>query len=146
MVVVVRRDKDFLMVRMPDERVSDVGAWGLPAGDVMPGEGLVQAARRIVERQAGIDISVEGVFRLEHVLWKGSTGPCMDFRYLLRAVQADQKTPKVTADAYSLEADFFPLPRIKKMPLLKSDSLIEVLEEARDLPMLPAASIRTVWL
>jgi 8-oxo-dGTP pyrophosphatase MutT (NUDIX family) len=61
-LVVVRHDDRFLLVH---ERKHGQ-LWYLPAGRVEPGEDLVTAARRETLEESGVEVTVDGVIRVEH--------------------------------------------------------------------------------
>ena len=60
-LVVVRDDDRFVLV----EELRDRG-WFLPAGRVEPGETLLSGARREVREEAGLEVELDGIIRIEH--------------------------------------------------------------------------------
>ena len=61
-LVVIEHDGRFLIIQERKHQQK----WYLPAGRVEPGESFVAAARREAREEAGIDIALERVVRVEH--------------------------------------------------------------------------------
>ena len=108
-VVVVRRGERFLLVheRKHGQR------WYFPAGRAEPGEDLYTAARRETMEEAGIDIALDGVYRVEHSV----TADSARVRVLFSARPIDDTPPKSEPDGESLEAGWFRLDELRSLPL-----------------------------
>lgn len=99
-LVLVRRGNHFLLVEETDHG----GGWYLPAGRVEPGETLHEAALREVREEAGIDVVLNGVYRIEHtVLERGGAR----VRVLFSAAPVDDRAPKSQPDEHTLRAGWF---------------------------------------
>ncbi len=104
-LVVVRLGHRFLLVH---ERKHGQG-WYLPAGRVDPGETLVEAARRETLEEAGVEIRVDGILRIEH-------SPGVDFarvRVIFVAHVIDDTPPKTTPDRHTLGAAWVTLAELE---------------------------------
>jgi len=109
-LVVVRHGDRFLLVQeaKPGE------PWYLPAGRVEPGETLLAAAERECIEEAGIPITVDGLLRVEHTPLSGGSARV---RVILAARPRAAATPKRTADAESLGADWYTLADMQHIDL-----------------------------
>lgn len=110
-LVVVRHGDRFLLVH---ERKHGQG-WYLPAGRVEPGEDLAQAARRETLEEAGVEIELEGILRIEHT-------PLPDGTARVRVLFVARPTspaplPKRVADEESLGARWVALDELGQYPL-----------------------------
>jgi phosphatase NudJ len=108
-LVVVRLERRFLLVheRKHGQR------WYLPAGRVEPGETFVEAAIRETREEAGIDITVDGILRIEH-------SPSLDgarMRVIFVARPASDAPPKSEPDDESLGAAWVALDELDAYPL-----------------------------
>jgi phosphatase NudJ len=133
-LVVVRKDDRFLLVQ---ESGIDRGSWYLPAGGVLPGESLIEAAVRETREEAGIDVRPVALLRMddetrihEGGLWMGR------WRFLLRAEAVDlSQQPGPTAD--SLDAGWFTLQDLAGMPLRDLEVITILRAASQDCPELP---------
>jgi ADP-ribose pyrophosphatase YjhB (NUDIX family) len=85
----------------------------MPAGRVEPGETFAQAALRETKEEAGVDIELEGILKIQH-------NPRADgqrFRVFFLARAKDDTPPKSEADEHSLEARWFSVDELKDVPL-----------------------------
>lgn len=108
-LAVVRKGDRFLLVH---ERKHG-RLWYLPAGRVEPGEELVDAVRRETLEEAGVPITVRRILRIEHA-------PLADYtrvRVFFLAEPSDDTPPKSTSDEESLEAGWFTLEELRRLPL-----------------------------
>lgn len=94
-LVVVRRDREFLVVQ---ERKFDQTFY-VPGGRVDAGETFAEAAIRETKEEAGIDVVLEGVLRIEHTPSPSRVRAI----FLARPSNADAPL-KSTADEHSLGA------------------------------------------
>ena len=108
-LVVVRRDDRFLLVheRKHGQR------WYLPAGRSEPGETLADAARRETLEEAGIDVRLTGVVRLEHTPHPTHAR----VRAIFVAEPAGDAPLKSTPDDESLGAAWVSLAELHEYPL-----------------------------
>jgi phosphatase NudJ len=112
-LVVVRLGHRFLIVH---ERKHGQ-LWYLPAGRVEPGETFVDAAIRETREEAGIDIAIEGIVRIEHSPMP--EGARMRVVFVARPV--DDRPPKSVADDESLGAAWASLDELVQYPLRGSE-------------------------
>ena len=99
-LVLVRRGNHFLLVEETDHG----GGWYLPAGRVEPGETLPDAALREVREEAGIDVVLDGVYRIEHTVLESGGARV---RVLFSATPSDDRAPKSVPDEHTLRAGWF---------------------------------------
>lgn len=134
-LIVVRRGDRFLLVQ---EATTDRGTWFLPAGGVLPGEGLVEAAIRETREEAGVDVKPVALLWMEdetHLyqpgdLWAGR------WRFILRAEMVDEsQQPGPTDD--SLDAGWFTLEEIAALPLRSPEVIWVCNAVAKGHPELP---------
>lgn len=116
LVVCRRDDGTFLVVHERD-------GWYLPAGRVEPGESLIDAAIRETREEAGIDVVLSGVLRVEY----NPRGVPTRLRALFMARPADDRAPKSVADEESLGAAWLSLDQIRGLPL-RGGEVIDVFE------------------
>ena len=64
--ILIRTDGDFLLTSRPKDKVY-AGYWEFPGGKVEPGESVVQALRRELHEELGIDISSPLVWKVKVV-------------------------------------------------------------------------------
>ncbi len=128
-LVVVRKDDKFLLVR---ERKYG-SAWAIPGGRVERGEALAQAALREVLEEAGVPVTLTGVYRVEHQPTPGGAR----MRVIYSGTPIDDTPPKSVADAESLGAAYLTLEEIRARPV-RGGELIGLLEAiAAGGPMYP---------
>lgn len=135
-LVLVRREDRFLLVEEKDHG----GGWYLPAGRVEPGESLFAAARREVREEAGLDVVLDGVYRVEHTALAGGGARV---RVLLSAVPADDRAPKSEPDEHTLRADWFS-PAAAAVLRMRSDEVMSLLELAASGPPAPLSLVRSL--
>jgi phosphatase NudJ len=108
-LALVKRGHRFLLVH---ERKHGQG-WYFPAGRVEPGETFAEAAIRETREEAGIDIALEGILRIQH-------SPRPDgqrLRVFFLARQVDDAPPKSQPDEHTLEARWFSVDELPGIPL-----------------------------
>jgi len=114
-LVVVRHANRFLLIH----ECKHGQLWYLPAGKVELGENFIAAARRETLEEAGIPVKVNGIIRLEH-----SPSPVgTRVRLIVAATPTDDTPLKSEPDSESLEAGWFTMEEINKLPLRGHDVL-----------------------
>ena len=108
-LAVVRRAERFLLVH----ECKHGQLWYLPAGRVEPGENFVTAAERETMEEAGIAIQVDGIIRIEHT----PSPQNARVRLIVAAKPTGDTPPKSEPDAESLEAAWFTISEMRKLPL-----------------------------
>jgi phosphatase NudJ len=116
-LVVVRLGERWLLVH---ERKHGQG-WYLPAGRVEPGETFVEAAVRETREEAGIEVALDGIVRIEH----SPNGAGARMRIVFVGHPADDRPPKQFPDDESLGAAWVSRGELDRYPLRG--------EEVRDL-------------
>jgi phosphatase NudJ len=111
----VRRADRFLLVR--ERRHGQ--RWYLPAGRAELGEDFIAAAQRETLEEAGVPIEVDGILRVEHSPSPRGTR----VRLIVSAKPADDTPPKSQADGESLEAGWFTVEEMRRLPLRGPDVL-----------------------
>jgi len=111
----VRRGDHYLLVHEAKHGL----LWYLPAGRVEPAEDFVEAAKRETLEEAGIPIEVDGFLKIEHTPSDFGTR----VRLIVSARPMDDREPKTVADEESLEARWFTIDEIRKLPLRGSEVL-----------------------
>lgn len=135
-LVVVRRGEEFLLVEERDHG----GGWYVPAGRVEPGESLHEAALREVREEAGLDVVLDGVYRVEHVVLESGGARV---RVLFSAHPADDCAPKNEPDEHTLRAGWFTAPAAAALPL-RSEEVTGLLALALAQPPAPLALLRSL--
>jgi 8-oxo-dGTP pyrophosphatase MutT (NUDIX family) len=122
-LVLVRLGRRFLLVH---ERKHGQ-LWYLPAGRVEPGETFAAAAHRETREEAGVDIVLEGVLRIEHMPLPVNAR----MRVIFVARPADDRAPKSVPDEESLSAAWFTLDEMADLAL-RSDEVSSLAREVLD--------------
>jgi 8-oxo-dGTP pyrophosphatase MutT (NUDIX family) len=104
------------------------------AGRVDPGESFIEAALRETREEAGIEIELEGVLRVEH-------SPAPDhqrIRVFFLARPKDDAPPKAFADEHSLGARWVTVEEASALPL-RGDEVLEWMSACLEgrLPLAP---------
>ena len=118
----VRRDGRFLLIQ---EAAS--GLWYLPAGRVERGESFAQAAAREVREEAGVEVALDGLLRLEQSFRPGGE---LRLRAVFVGHPIDARPPKARADEHSLQARWVALAEIAELPLRGTEvpALLQAIE------------------
>ncbi|KAL4431836.1 hypothetical protein ABPG74_015276 [Tetrahymena malaccensis] len=121
LIVIRNQEGKFLAVKETNNR-----GWWLPGGKVDPPEDFISAAIRESKEEAGIDINVKGVLRIE----QDFTGAFLRYKVVFYAEPIDQKQkPKDFADNESEEARWVTLNELRALgknpPYLRGNELIE---------------------
>ena len=135
-LVLVRRGDRFLLVEEKDHG----GGWYLPAGRVEPGESLTAAALREVREEAGLDVTLDGVYRVEHTALEAGGAR---LRVVFAASPADDRAPKSQPDEHTLRADWFTRAEAAALRL-RSLEVNDLLAHAARRPPAPLALLKTV--
>jgi phosphatase NudJ len=109
-LVVVRLGHRFLVVR---ERKHG-GGWYLPAGRVEAGETFAEAAIRETREEAGIEVALDGILRVEH---SPSPDGTARQRVLFVARPVDDTPPKSEPDDESMGAAWVTLDELDALSL-----------------------------
>jgi 8-oxo-dGTP pyrophosphatase MutT (NUDIX family) len=133
-LVVVRLGHRFLLVheRRHGQR------WYLPAGRVELGETFVEAAIRETREEAGIDIAIDGIVRVEHSpIPEGAR-----VRVVFVGRPIDDRPPKCEPDDETLEAAWVSLAELDDFPL-RGDEVRLLFEELEaGAPIYPVSLLR----
>lgn len=135
-LTLVRRGDAFLLVEERDHG----GGWYLPAGRVEPGESLAAAALREVREEAGLEVRLDGVHRIEHTALRDGGARV---RVLFAASPLDDRAPKSEPDEHTLRAGWFTVEEARALPL-RAVEVADLLEMARTQPPAPLALLRTM--
>jgi phosphatase NudJ len=108
-LVVVRLGHRFLLVH--ERRHGQ--PWYLPAGRVEPDETFAEAAVRETREEAGIDVTLDGIVRIEHSVAEDGAR----LRVVFAAHPVNDRAPKQVPDAESLGAAWVALDEIGRYPL-----------------------------
>jgi phosphatase NudJ len=119
-LVVVRLGHRFLLVH----ETKHEQRWYLPAGRAEKGETLEQAAIRETREEAGIDVSLDGLLRLEHT---PSAEGFTRVRAFFLAHPTDDAALKTVADEHSQRAEWVSLDDLERYPL-RGEEVKELLE------------------
>jgi 8-oxo-dGTP pyrophosphatase MutT (NUDIX family) len=134
-LVLVKVGRRFVLVK---ERKHGEG-WYFPAGRVERGETFAQAALRETKEEAGIDVVLEGVIRIEH----RPTVEGMRLRVFFLARPSDDAALKSTPDEHSLEARLFAVDELKGLPL-RGDEVEEWMRYVLDGPVIAPLSLISI--
>lgn len=135
-LVLVRRGDEFLLVEERDHG----GGWYLPAGRVEPGETLHEAALREVREEAGLDVVLDGVYRVEHTVLESGGARV---RVLFSARPADDRPPKSQPDEHTLRAGWFTAAAAGALPL-RAEEVTGLLHMALAQPPASLAVVRSL--
>jgi 8-oxo-dGTP pyrophosphatase MutT (NUDIX family) len=122
-LVLVRYGRRFLLVH---ERKHGQ-LWYLPAGRVEPGETFAIAARRETMEEAGVDVVLEGVLKIQHTPLPGNAR----MRVVFVARPSDDRPPKSIADDESLGAAWFSVEEMAALPL-RGEEVVDLAREVLD--------------
>ena|ERR1700760_2986452 len=122
-LVLVRYGRRFLLVHERDHGQ----LWYLPAGRVEPGETFAAAAVRETNEEAGVDVILEGVLRVQQNPAEGNAR----MRVIFVARPAGDQAPKSVPDDESLGAGWFTVEDMEGLPL-RSDEVVELARAVLD--------------
>lgn len=134
-LVGVRSGRRLLLVR----EAKHGQGWWLPAGRVEAGETFEAAALRETREEAGVEVRLDGLVRVERSLV--TNGARM--RVVFTAVQLDDRPPKSHADEHSLEARWFTPEEIAELDLRGPEPLELARYLARGGPLFPLSLLTT---
>lgn len=123
-MVIVRHEGRFAVVR--EKKHGQL--WYFPAGRVEAGETLVEAAVRETKEEAGIDVELTGLLRVEHSPQPGGSIRCRVF--FVARPRGDSRL-KTTADEHSLEARWVTVEDLDALDL-RGDEVRECFRAVRD--------------
>eukprot|EP00128_Syssomonas_multiformis_P001312 Colp12_sorted_trinity150504_noHs@7025 len=119
LVVCQRSDGRFLLVH----EFANAGFW-LPGGRVDPSEKLWDAAIRETKEEAGIDVTLTGVLRVEYSPHRNGNFSYVRMRVIFTAKPKDEtQRPKSLPDYESVGASWVTMDEIKRLPLRGSEPL-----------------------
>lgn len=117
-LLVVKKENKYLLVR--EAKFNQT--WFFPAGKVELGEDFITAAKREALEEAGVDVEVEKIIKIEHTPYEEQS----TMRLFLLASQIGDTPPKSVPDEESLEAQWFALEQIRQLPLRK-EAVLEII-------------------
>ena len=135
--VVVRRGAQFLVV----EERGHGGGFYLPAGGVEPGERFEEAALRETREEAGLDVILEGIVRVEY-------RPVPDgarMRVLFVARPVDDTPPKSRPDEHSLGARWVTLDELATLPQRGDEIMALVRHVESGGQIFPLSALTSEW-
>lgn len=108
------------------------GLWAVPGGTVKLGEKLVDAVKREVKEETGLEIEVGKLIDLVEVLTKDEKGR-IEYHYVIADYEAKVIGGKLKASSDALEVKWFNLNEIDKIEATKSTKKIlkKILEESK---------------
>ena len=121
-VVFNARDEILLIKRGKAPRL---GEWMVPGGTLEWGETLIEAARREVKEETGIDIEVEGFVEMIEAITPGEGG----FHYIIIDYAARSVGGVLAAASDALDAAWVPRASLGEFDL--GADLLRVIEKAR---------------
>jgi phosphatase NudJ len=113
-LVIVRDGDRFALV----QEAKHGQRWYLPAGRVEPGESIVQGALRETREEAGLEIVLDGILRVEHTPLTTGSARC---RVFFTAHPQPGSRLKQHADEHSLTAAWVTLDELSRYPLRGSE-------------------------
>ena len=116
-LTVVRDGSRYALVQEHDTK-----HWYLPAGRVEPGETFFEAALRETKEEAGIDVELTGILRVEHTPMPDGTSRVRVF-FVARPLSTALKT---TADVHSAQARWC-TPAEARLLTLRGNEVLEAL-------------------
>jgi ADP-ribose pyrophosphatase YjhB (NUDIX family) len=113
-IVYVPVDGRFVLVQEAKPACRDL--WALPGGVIEPGESVVDAVKREVREEAGIEVEPTAILGLEHVRYAPSAGSPSELklRYLVKA-RLIGGTLKTVEDAESQRAQLFTMDEARQL-------------------------------
>ncbi len=129
-LVVVREGNKFLLIQ---ENLQDQ-PWYIPAGQVEPGENLIEAAERETLEETGIPVVVENVIRIDHTPFPEGVSRV---RVYFTARPKDDSPPKTHQDENSLCAGWFTLEQMKELELRGEEAILLCRYVEADAPIYP---------
>jgi len=94
------------------------GTWNIPGGRVEPGESVVDAARREVQEEAGIDVALRGLMLIDQgVASNDPTRQVTRFVFVGDVGDPHALLLKSQPDEHSLRAQWFELSELPQLPL-----------------------------
>lgn len=118
-LVVIQHGDRFVLVQETDTK-----NWYLPAGRVEAGETFLEGARRETREEAGLEVELTGILRVEHT-------PMPDGTARLRVIFSGRATSpnaklKSTEDEHSSQARWFTVDEARALPLRGSEVIAAI--------------------
>jgi phosphatase NudJ len=133
-LLVVRRGDRFLLV----QETKSERRWYFPGGRVERGEELYTAAHRETREEAGIEVQIDGVLRIEY---RPRSDGSARARFFFVGRPVDDTPPKSIPDDNSLCAAWVSLQELDQMPL-RGPEVKEILHAvARGAPVFPVSVV-----
>jgi phosphatase NudJ len=133
-LLVVKRGDRFLLV----QEAKSERRWFFPGGRVEPGEELYTAAHRETREEAGIEVQIDGILRIEY---RPRSDKSARARFFFLAHPIDDTPPKSIPDDESLGAAWVSLADLDRMPL-RGDEVRQVLHAvAKGHPVYPVSVV-----
>ena len=112
-LAVVEREGRVLLIQEAKQRLR--GKWNLPGGRLEPGESLVEALRREIREEAGIEVTVRDLLYLDQLASQRAEVPSR-LRFVFRADAASDRL-KTEPDEHSLQARWVPRSQLGTLEL-----------------------------
>jgi len=113
--IVARRGSGGLEVLLVRRRYPPFpGHWSFPGGHIEPGEPVLEAARRELREETGLDAEPVGVVHIHELVAEGPRGPT---QYVILDVLMRYRGGEPVAGSDALEAGFFTIEEAGRLPL-----------------------------
>ena len=114
--------------------------WWIPGGGVHAGETFAQAAVRETKEEAGVEVQLKGILKIEHRSCDGLAHPFYQMRVVFYAEPLNLNTcePKSVADTESLGAEWVTLEEFRQKNKIRGPELpkfAQLLEAGRLYPL-----------